>query len=463
MGVLGKVKNKFSTSPMLKNITKISSGTLLGQLVSLVTLPIFTRIYGATVIGYWTLFTSVAFIVNSFSDLGMTQAIMVEDDEKKRKELFSVITTLCLVLSIIVGAIFFVYYTVVPSNSGISPLFYAVVLTVLIFTQQQTQLCYTWLNKNGQYNILMKNPIVNSVAIAVVAIPLGLIGTFCNISLLITYGYYVALICGQLLTLIHMRRFIPKTNLDFNIKHYIEKIKMYQEFVKYQTPTMILAQIKNQAPVILIRMFFGTEILGYYSVTNRVLSIPINLLAHSIGRVYYQNAAEKASKGENIGEFTFRNITKAMRIAIVPMILMMSFGDVVSTIAFGSGYVVTGNMLRIFTLMTFFTFLMQATQGVSIVIHKQKYNMILAIAQVLGYVIGLLIGKYCFNSIYVACMFMTLIFSLAQVIYFSAIFKVTDVGVSRYLRNVGASVGILLVAVAIIRIILLLLFSVPII
>ena len=68
MGVLGKVKNKFSTSPMLKNITKISSGTLLGQLVSLVTLPIFTRIYGATVIGYWTLFTSVAFIVNSFSD-----------------------------------------------------------------------------------------------------------------------------------------------------------------------------------------------------------------------------------------------------------------------------------------------------------------------------------------------------------------------------------------------------------
>ena len=463
MGVLGKVKNKFSTSPMLKNIAKISSGTLLGQLVSFVTLPIFTRIYGATVIGYWTLFTSVAFIVNSFSDLGMTQAIMVEEDEEKRKELFSVITTLGLVLSIIVSAIFFVYYTVVPSDSGISPWCYAVVLAVLIFTQQQIQVSYSWLNKNGQYNILMKNPIVNSVAIAVVAIPLGLIGEFCGVSLFITYGYYVALICGQLFTLIHMRRFIPKINLDFRIKHYVEKIKMYQEFVKYQTPTTILAQIKNQAPVVLIRMFFGTEILGYYSVTNRVLGIPINLLAHAIGRVYYQNVADKASKGEKVGEFTFRNITKAMKVALIPMILIMSFGDVASTIIFGSDYIVTGNMIRIISLMTFFTFLMQATQGISIVIHKQKYSLFLAIAQVFGYIIGLSIGKYCFDNVYVACMFMTLIFCLAQVVYFSAIFKATEVGVSRYLRNVGASVGILLVAVAIIRLIVLLLFSLPII
>lgn len=463
MGVLGKVKNKFLTSPMLKNITKISSGTLVGQLVSLITLPIFTRIYGATVIGYWTLFTSVAIIVNSFSDLGMTQAIMIEEDEEKRKELFSVITTLGVVLSIIVGAIFFVYYTLVPNKSGISPLFYAIVLAVLIFTQQQIQLCYSWLNKKEQYNVLMKNPVVNNVSIAVVAIPLGFIGEFCNIPIFITYGYYVALICGQFFTLVHMRRFIPKTSLDFNIKHYVEKIKTYQEFVKYQTPIMIFAQIRSQAPVILIRMFFGAKILGYYSVTNRVLSIPINLLANAIGRVYYQNVADKANKGEKIGEFTFRNITKAMKIALIPMILIMGFGDIASTILFGANYSVTGNMIRILSLMTFFTFLVQATQGIAIVIHKQKYTMLSALFQVLGYIGSLMIGKYCFDDVYVACMLMTLIFCIIQVVYFSAIFKATDVGVGRYLRSVGISIGILVISVAVIRLILLLLFSVPII
>lgn len=83
---------KFQSSKMLKNITKISSGTMLGQMVSFVTLPIFTRIYGAEVIGNWTLFNSVATIVNTFSDLGLSNAIMVEADEKESEKLFSVIS-----------------------------------------------------------------------------------------------------------------------------------------------------------------------------------------------------------------------------------------------------------------------------------------------------------------------------------------------------------------------------------
>ena len=88
------LKEKIQTlmkSQMLRNVTKISSGTILGQAISIVTLPIFTRLYGATVIGYWTLFTSVAVIVNAFSDLGLSNAIMMDDEGEQSEKLFSVI------------------------------------------------------------------------------------------------------------------------------------------------------------------------------------------------------------------------------------------------------------------------------------------------------------------------------------------------------------------------------------
>ena len=361
------LKEKIQTlmkSQMLRNVTKISSGTMLGQAISIVTLPIFTRLYVATVIGYWTLFTSVAVIVNAFSDLGLSNAIMMDDEGEQSEKLFSVITTISFIISLIVGVGYFVIKSVTPDPSGLHPLFYSIVLFVLIFTQQQVNVCYNWLNKKKQYNILMKNPIINNVSVAVIAIPLGLMG-------FTKYGYYIGLVLGQVFTLFHMRRYLPRIFFDFKFRDHFDVIRSHLTYVKFQMPTYLVAQVKNQAPVFFIRSFFGVEILGYYSVCMRVLNIPVNLLASSIGKVYYQTAAEMKKKGQEVGDFTFRNIKRAMYVAIAPMIVIMSFGDIVCTLFLGNDYVITGNLSRIIVFMTFFQFLMMATQGITIVLEKQ--------------------------------------------------------------------------------------------
>ena len=442
-----RILKKFQTSSMLKNVTKISSGTMLGQLISFITLPIFTRIYGAAVIGNWTLFNSVAIIVNAFSDLGLLNAIMVEVDEHETKKLYSVISTFVLIISTVVGIVFFIYYSIYPNEAGINPCFYAIVLIVLIFTQQQVQLAYSWLNKKSKYNVLMKNPIVNNMAIAVVAIRLGLMG-------FTKYGYYLGLVCGQIITLIHMRRFIPKVFFDFKISDWIYIVKKYNEYVRYQMPTYVLAQVKNQTPVLLIRSFFGAEILGYYSVSQRILGIPINLLANAIGKVYYQTIVDMSKKGEAIGEFTFRNMKRAMRIAVFPMICIMAVGDIFCVIFFGSDYYIAGNIIRIVSFMTFFTFLMLATQGITIVLHKQQYSLYSAVIQIIGYYVGLSVGKYIFNSIYIACIFMTIIYCVVQIVYFCYLFKAAKVKPIRYIKEIGINLALIMGAVFVIRIIL---------
>ena len=210
-------------------------------------------------------------------------------------------------------------------------------------------------------------------------------------------------------------------------------------------------------------MFFGPTILGYYSVTQRILGIPINLLANAIGKVYYQSVVEVSNRGESVGQFTLKNMERAMKIAIVPMVLIMGFGDIASVFFLGADYSVAGNLIRIISLMTFFTFLMIATQGIAIVIHKQKYMLISAVAQIIGYVAGLSIGKYVFDNIYIACLFMVLTFCIAQIVYFCAVFKVTGINPWRYLKGVLLSLGVMALGTAVIRILLLLIFNVPII
>lgn len=451
------LKEKIQTlmkSQMLRNVTKISSGTMLGQAISIVTLPIFTRLYGATVIGYWTLFTSVAVIVNAFSDLGLSNAIMMDDEGEQSEKLFSVITTISFIISLIVGVGYFVIKSVTPDPSGLHPLFYSIVLFVLIFTQQQVNVCYNWLNKKKQYNILMKNPIINNVSVAVIAIPLGLMG-------FTKYGYYIGLVLGQVFTLFHMRRYLPRIFFDFKFRDHFYVIRSHLTYVKFQMPTYLVAQVKNQAPVFFIRSFFGVEILGYYSVCMRVLNIPVNLLASSIGKVYYQTAAEMKKKGQEVGDFTFRNIKRAMYVAIAPMVVIMSFGDIVCTLFLGNDYVITGNLSRIIVFMTFFQFLMMATQGITIVLEKQQYALISGIVQIIGYVAGLSIGKYVFSSLYIAVALMTVVFCAIQIIYFSKLFKIAGVSVTLYLKHVFSTLGLIIVITAVIRITLMALNIVP--
>lgn len=451
------LKEKIQTlmkSQILRNVTKISSGTILGQAISIVTLPIFTRLYGATVIGYWTLFTSVAVIVNAFSDLGLSNAIMMDDEGEQSEKLFSVITTISFIISLIVGVGYFVIKSVTPDPSGLHPLFYSIVLFVLIFTQQQVNVCYNWLNKKKQYNILMKNPIINNVSVAVIAIPLGLMG-------FTKYGYYIGLVLGQVFTLFHMRRYLPRIFFDFKFRDHFDVIRSHLTYVKFQMPTYLVAQVKNQAPVFFIRSFFGVEILGYYSVCMRVLNIPVNLLASSIGKVYYQTAAEMKKKGQEVGDFTFRNIKRAMYVAIAPMVVIMSFGDIVCTLFLGNDYVITGNLSRIIVFMTFFQFLMMATQGITIVLEKQQYALISGIVQIIGYVVGLSIGKYVFSSLYIAVALMTVVFCVIQIIYFSKLFKIAGVSVTLYLKHVFSTLGLIIVITAVIRITLIALNIVP--
>ena len=90
---------KLQLSSGLKNIAKVSTGTILGQIISILVLPIYTRIYGASIIGDWTLFTSISVIVGTFSDLGLMNAIMIEKEEKS-VELYQVVTTIVLFFSV---------------------------------------------------------------------------------------------------------------------------------------------------------------------------------------------------------------------------------------------------------------------------------------------------------------------------------------------------------------------------
>lgn len=442
------VLNKLKLSINMVNVAKISSGTMIGQVVSIITLPVLTRIYGAEILGVWATMVSISIVINAFSDLGLTNAIMIEDKKEDRLLIYKIVSMLGIFLSMFSGLVILIYNINKGSGTYIENYITALMIVVIAITNQQIQICYTWLNKEAQYNVLMKNPIINNTCAGIFAIALGLMGQ-------VAYGYYIGMMLGQVATLIHLKRYLPQKISLFNTNESYKTIKLKREFIFYQMPSNVITQLKNQLPILLIRALFGAEIVGYYSISVKILNIPVNLLAAAIGRVYYQEIAAKKDNINAIGSFTYRNFRRAVNAAIVPIILMYSLSDVLIPVALGPDYVIAGDMMRIVVFISFSTFMLLSSRGLSIVLNKQKYALISTITQSIICVLSLMAGYYIFDSIYLSLALMSAGILIIQTWFICALFRTMRFSYWKYIKDLLVALSIIVGASYLIRMILL--------
>lgn len=419
---------KFQLSNRMKSVAKISSGTVMGQIVSIITLPIITRIYGAKIIGGWTVINSIATILIYLCDLGISQAIMVEEDEKIEK-LYCVVTTISTVVCLLSVLFVFPYYMLIGKQSMNTAFINSIFVLVYTFTFRQVQTCYIWLNREKEYNVLMKNPIINYGSIAVCSIALGLLGFK-------TYGYYIGTTLGQFFTLLHMKRKLPKKMFCFDLPYIKATIRENEEFVKFQMPAQIAAQTRQQLPNLLIGALFGEAVLGYFSISQKLISIPINFIGSALGKVFYQTMAELRRKGEDIASFVKRNMTRTMKVAFIPMVLFAAYGDAAIVMFFGSEYAIGGVISRIMVFRACFTFISTSLMGIDIVLRKQKYSMLTCVAQTILGCIGVVASYYLTNNIYVCTFVLVGSFALVQVLYFGKMYSLMDLKPMNYYRDI---------------------------
>lgn len=430
--MLNKIKKSIKMSSNRLNIAKISSGTIIGFGISIITLPIITRLYGAEIIGVWALLLSISVIINSLSDLGLTQSLMLESDDDVEKN-YKVVSTLSAGISIILSGVITLLYILFFEELKINPIFFFILLTILAFTKQQIQICYTWLNRNANYNVLMKNPVINNGVYGILAIILGLFGY-------VTYGYFIAQIIGQFVTLFHMRRNLPKDMFSLQINNFIYVMKKNKRFLIYQVPSNIIGKVKSELTTLLINTFWGTEMVGYYSIALKLLHMPSSLLASAIGRVFFQTTSAMKRQEKEIGSFVYYTMSQAMKMGILPIAFLIAFGDIAVSIFLGEEWVIAGKFLRILALQYFFIFIMNTVQGLSITLDKQEYAILSLTAQMIAIVFSMSIGLLVFNDIYISLIIMSSLIILINIIYYCALYKVMKISRWEFLKNVTITV-----------------------
>ena len=424
---------KIKLSDSLINVTKLSSGTVMGQIIAILTLPFITRLYGAEVIGIWTVVTAFSNIVMQYTDLGLSNSMMMCDDDKILRR-YSIVTKLSLLLSIASGLVITLYYIIIQSEIS-----YALTIGIftILYTYELRQIvnCCTLLTREKQYNVLMKNATIRFGSIAVVSIGLGYLGKYTGWTVCLSYGYFIGNIVGQELTLFHLRRHLPKTERHIKLEEYKKTIKENKDYVRYQMPASIMIILRTELPNLLISSLFGNTILGYFSISQKLLTIPATFLGQPLGTVFYQKAAEMRRKGLEIGDFVKRNVNRGMLIALVPMTLFAAYGDVAINIFFGMEYSVGSIICRIIVYRTLFNFISMSTRGLDIVLNKQQYALYCCCAQTVFAAVSVICGFYMFHDIFITSLLIVVTFIIVQIIYFVIMYRVMKINPLTYVRN----------------------------
>lgn len=408
-------------SLFIKSILTLSAGVVVSQVIALGTIPIISRIYDPEILGDFSIITSNTSIISVVVCLGLMTAIMIpkENDEAKN---------LCRLLAMTIVGLSTVLLVVVITISNVWQMFSVnldykiacLIIYVLIVLSNISSVCYAYVNRQKMYKVLFWNPTLGTVTNAVVSIGLGLL--HCGL-----WGYALGNILAVAVVIVHMLLRANPFSLEREkrVSSFVT-LRKYKVFPLYQLPANLIGAVSQQLPVLLIKKFFGSAILGSYVMCLTILGLPSKLLAAPINNVYFREATERYNNGQNIGEFSFRILVTNIKIAIIPICILATFGEQLFSFVLGERWLQAGSFASILCIYQLVLFCSSCLSGRFVIIGRQKLNLYFSIASICLNLIVFGMGFYVFGDICRVLIFFVIAGTL---------FELTNIGMFLYLTG----------------------------
>ena len=159
--------------------------------------------------------------------------------------------------------------------------------------------------------------------------------------------------------------------------------------------------MSNNFPIIILTTFFDAQIVGFFSLSLRVIQTPISVISTSISQVFNQKLSEKYNQGMEIFLFTKNIVKKLLLFEILPLLIFGVFSPYIFSVIFGGIWYEAGIYSRLLIPWFFMTLLVSPISYLPSFLGKQKTAFILSIILVCISTGMLLIG--CFmGDIYLA-------------------------------------------------------------
>lgn len=366
-------------------------GNIAARIITLVLLPIITRLYPAGVFGTFAMLVAVATVLGAVSTLRYPPAILLPRASSDADAL----TVLSIVISVVMASLVLAGMLLwetplaaalgIPGQSGL--LGYVPLLVVLLGVKSAVE---NRALRAGWVDTLARVEVAVSAVDRLVAITTALWFSANTMGLL--NGRVTGLVSGLLALVVRYARqpagLVP-SSLTLGL---LTRVAVrFRAFPRYAGSAM-LQRGADEAPVLLLGALYSPAVAGYYALSGRVLSQPLQWLGMGIGRAYQHHAAVKLRGGEVLGSFTME-LTRFLALLIVlPLWVLAVLAPDLFVWLFGAGWRDAGIYLRILSPLFGVMFVYMPVGTLFDLLEKQREQFRFAVALMLATLAALFTG-----------------------------------------------------------------------
>ncbi len=383
-GLFQKLKN----NRFFRSLMMLSTGTIIAQLLAVLVSPILTRLLSEYELA---LFAFALSIVNTFQasiNGAYNNGIVVEDNEHKVHALIKLSFVVGIVLSVLVGIGSYLYI-VFFSKDNYPALLIAVFVLLTLLSTGLIQTLTAWNNRRKDYKTIAAVGIYRSVFQN-----LGnVLSAFLKLG---APGLLLSYVAGNAAGIRRQAKEIkPEIPAVLAVPQAEVKAvaKENYRYPLFTAPSYFVNSLSFSSITFFIEALFEFRLLAYYSMSMRILGLPLALISANVGKIFMADASNEFNKTGTFRK-TFNRMSLFLTAVALPMgIVMFFFAPPLSRFVFGPGWEVAGEYIKILTPMFLIRFIATAVSPGYMICGKQRTDAFLQVLLLVASVSAFLLAR----------------------------------------------------------------------
>jgi O-antigen/teichoic acid export membrane protein len=299
-----------------KDIFSLISFASIGNLIPIISLPFLVKLYSPEQFGQVTLYTVFLIIFSNILSLKYDQAILVSKNKDETITLFLSSLTLTIfssisILTLVLLSSLFLNF----SLDNIFLIFFGIIFQFL------TSTIFIYHNRNMNISFMNLSKTLPLILYVLVAFTLPFFNLDLNQPLV--YTRLISLFISSIVLIFGI--YSDFSNYSFSIEKSKKVLQEYINYPKNILPSKALNMISKNSIDIFISILFGNAILGIFSISRRIVSIPEMVISRPLETYFRRKVFTNNSLNTKKLKTTFFKYFKNISISSLFVYLSLVF------------------------------------------------------------------------------------------------------------------------------------------
>ncbi len=357
-----------------RGVLTLVAGTGVAQVIAIASSPVLTRLYSPSDYGVFSVAVSLLAVLFSVSCLSYHFAIPLPEADLTAANVLALCLLTTLAMAFISGIILWLAGPALLALFGASALGPYVLLLVLGQLGGGVVTVFTsWAVRTKAFSGIAAARLTQACTLVAVQVGLGTAGFG-------ALGLFLGTIAGSASGSTRLARAAWRTHASsFRLVSWrgiLTAAKRYRRFAILSTPSALLNTLGLQAPLLLLVALYGAQVGGQYALAERIVALPVALVAGAVGQVYTAEAARLARQQPSALRTLFGRTTRSLAgTAVGPAVLIALLAPLLAGPLFGMEWQESGLIVLILTPMYYLIIMTNPTGGTLDVLERQDLNL----------------------------------------------------------------------------------------